>query len=1323
MAGVWLLMVVAAGSLVHSGETERRQGLRQRFAARVQTGAAFVHSYTTDVLAREHILAERTMRTHVSAAEFGALMADDGFQAAVLLNGHGDLIVAYPADPALVGKDIGAKYAHLRGALAGVPTVSAVVPSAVRHSAVVGFAEPFETPSGRRVFSGAYAVSGTPLQPYLVNQIEQIPGEAFLVDSAGSVAASGAGGPVSGDLSTIDPQVAAVSTQPGTRIVGAGAARQLVVTVAVPSTPWRLVFATPLTLLYQSDTGFNLWAARIILLALAIAGLLVVALIERTIKQRSRLAEQQVRSRAVLDTAVDAFAGMDDRGRITDWNPAAEAMFGWSADEAIGQSVQSLILPDRYHGAFSEGMARFARTGRPPLPTGGDDLVGLGRDGQEIPIEVSVSSARLASGWQLYAFVRDVRPRRAAEEKMRTLAQVVDSAGDAIYGLDLEGRVISWNASAERMFGWTAAEMTGQGEHPMIGPGRVAVEAAIHAVADTRTMQQLETPFLAKDGQRVDVALTLAPLVGDRGVLMGVSASARDVSERRRLEGQLRQSESVFRSAFDDALLGMCLIGLDGRLNRVNPVFAEILARPADELVGMYFEDLYRPEDCARNRVLLHQALTGEIDGYRDERRYVRGDGADVWADVAASLIRDSAGQPLHIVTQVIDVTKRREALRERDSRDAMLRAIIANSQSVIYVKDLEGRYLLANEPWERTFSVTEAEVLGQTDEYLDPARAPSWRASDLLALDGAYHLDEWVAAVDGPRYFESVKFPLLDSDRQPYAICSVGLDVTERRHAAIAVADARDEALAATAAKSAFLATMSHEIRTPMNAVIGMTGLLLDTDLDASQRDYAETVRSSGDSLLAIINNVLDYSKIESGQLELELQPFDLEDLIEGAVELAAIQRAAGGLEILADVAPTSPRRLVGDVTRLRQVLVNLVANAVKFTAQGQVMVTVSVTESPGHELDLHVAVSDTGIGIPDDRMHRLFRSFSQVEASTNRSYGGTGLGLAISARLIGAMGGRIEVESEPGIGSTFSFTIPTARPHVEGSTVVTPEPDQLQGRRVLVVAGNADNRRILQRRLAGWGATSDAAASGADALRLVIEKPQYDVAVVDRDMPDMNGLRLGAALHARMPSAKLALVLMGSRQAGQEKHDPAHFSSTVAKPTKSIPLLRALVSAIEAPSAPAGRDRDEVPEARPSPLRILLAEDNPVNQRVAVLILHRLGYRTDIAGNGLEAVAALHRALYDVVLMDVQMPELDGLQATIRIRAELPPDRQPVIIAMTANAMTEDRKGCLQAGMDGYIVKPFRREELAVALANCTVRAPSDPQLVPSAAMEPVV
>ncbi|MEW5957075.1 MAG: PAS domain S-box protein [Chloroflexota bacterium] len=706
-----------------------------------------------------------------------------------------------------------------------------------------------------------------------------------------------------------------------------------------------------------------------------------------------------------------------------------------------------------------------------------------------------------------------------------------------------------------------------------------------------------------------------------------------------------------------------------------------------------------------------------------------------------------------------LELTERKQAEQALAQERNLLRTLIDHIPDPIYVKDIESRFLLNNQAHVHILGYQrQEEIYSKTDFDVFPSEfaAKYYGDEQELVRSGQPLINHEEMAIDSQGrelYLLTSKIPLQDNDGKITGFVGISRDITGLKRVQDELRQAKEAAEAADRAKSAFLANMSHEIRTPLNAIIGMTSLLLDTPLAQDQREFAETVRISGDTLLALINDILDFSKIEAGKLELEEQPFDLRQSIEQALDLVAVKASEKKLELAYLVDDHTPGAIVGDVVRLRQILVNLLSNAVKFTEAGEVIVAVTSVKCqvsgvgcqvsgvkcqvPGNSAnvtldtgtlatgtpdtyELHFAVHDTGLGIPPERMDRLFKAFSQVDASTTRKYGGTGLGLAISNRLCQLMGGKMWVESKgiPGQGSTFHFTIRTTAAPSQPRIYLRGQHAELIGKRLLIVDDNATNCLMLEHQAQTWGMSSTIVAAGAEALELIRLGHRFDLAILDMHMPEMDGLTLAAEIRrleepmtrTSSPASRRLPLLMLTSLGGREVGDPTNgveFAAILNKPIKSAQLYDTLIRIFNQQPIKVNPD-----SGRPSPfdgqlgrrhpLRILLAEDNVVNQKVALRFLDKLGYRANVAANGREAIAALEDQAYDVVLMDVQMPDMDGLEATRLIHQQWPAARRPRIIAMTANALQGDRELCLEAGMDDYIGKPVRIEELSRALSE---------------------
>jgi two-component system sensor histidine kinase/response regulator len=656
---------------------------------------------------------------------------------------------------------------------------------------------------------------------------------------------------------------------------------------------------------------------------------------------------------------------------------------------------------------------------------------------------------------------------------------------------------------------------------------------------------------------------------------------------------------------------------------------------------------------------------------------------------------------------------------------EVFLQSLVENLPVYIYRKDTEGRFIFANRRFCEFKGRPSTEILGKTNFDIDPLElAQKYRAIDQVLMETRrpFETEEiWLDSQGEQRWNRIIKLVVLDTSDHVVATQGMFWDVTSAKHAEQNLNAAKEAAEGAARAKGEFLAKMSHEIRTPMNGVIGMTDLLLDSDLAAQQREFAETIRLSADTLLTIINDILDFSKIEAGKMKMEVLNFDLVKTIESTLDIVAASAISKGIELVNSVPPGIPTLLRGDPGRLRQILTNLLGNAIKFTEKGEVVVRVVKESESATHIVLKFHVHDTGIGIPAEAQARLFEAFSQADGSTARKYGGSGLGLAIAKLLVEMMQGEIGVQSKPGAGSTFWFTVQFEK---QVLTASTPDERDLTAIRILVVDNNATNRQVLCQQFLAWKMKVAKAASGPEALQKLRTAVQagnpYHIALLDVQMPDMDGLTLARAIKADTAIAGTRLVALTSlgKTCGTEELNQAGMDTYLVKPVKQSRLFDCLVDTIGKASVRANVAKMEVSttsassfqvELQPSKARILLAEDNEINQIVVLGLIRKLGYSADTVANGLAALDALKLVPYDIIFMDCQMPEMDGFDATraIRVREQSPDPgsswRSPIhIIAVTANAMQGDREKCLVAGMNDYISKPVKLEALAAALAR---------------------
>jgi PAS domain S-box-containing protein len=890
------------------------------------------------------------------------------------------------------------------------------------------------------------------------------------------------------------------------------------------------------------------------------------------------------------------------------------------------------------------------------------------------------------------------------EERARAfLASLVESSGDAIVGQTLDGTIVSWNHAAEVLYGYSAAEAVGRRDATLFPPDRPGEAPGIpEKVRQGKGTVRFETVQVRKDGVGIHVSLTVSPVLDFAGEAMGAVTVARDIGGGRHAADSLCESEERFRTAFDLAPFGMTLTAPDGHYLQVNAAFCQMLGYSRQELLEGAWQTLTHPADMERSRQALERFIEGRATSVDFEKRYVHRNGAAIWVRLKISVVKDARGAPLHFITHVEDISARKGAEELMRTSEARFRALVENGLDVILLVDSSGTVRYAGASTPLVTGYTEEEFVGRSifegmhpDQLADTRGILARTLENPQAILGGECLRR---QKDGSwRWYEFTVRNMLDHP-DVGALVVNARNIDERKRVMAELQKAKEAAEAASRAKSEFLANMSHEIRTPMNGVIGMIDLALETRLTAEQREDLETGKSSAEALLTIINDILDFSRIEAGRLVLNRTEFNLCPVLREPLKALALRAHQKGLALICEVLPGTPENIVSDPVRLRQILFNLVANAIKFTERGEIVVEAGVASCQGAAPLLHLAVRDTGRGIDKALQRRIFEPFEQANGSASRTFGGIGLGLAICTKLVRMMGGAIWVDSQPGRGSTFHVTARIELPAAavpEGSTSQSAT-ESLAGVPILLAGADDTSRRVLNRLLMEWGMQVVLAAGVPEALA-AMEQAQaagrpFPLVLFDGEMAGTR--EIAGQLDAR--SAAIAMV--GTAGHGGDPPDREDRTAPLVKPILPPELRQALLKALmpsreeQLRAAP-----DDRGSARPRRWNVLLAEDNPVNQRLAVRILEKHGCSVTIASDGREALRRYEQQVFDVVLMDVQMPEMDGFEATASIRErERQTGRHVPIIALTAHAMASDRELCLRAGMDDYITKPIQPKDL---------------------------
>lgn len=1052
--------------------------------------------------------------------------------------------------------------------------------------------------------------------------------------------------------------------------------------------------------------------------------------VNRDISARKRsgqaLAASEKRYRALVDEGQGLICTHDLDGKLLSVNPAAAESLGYTPADMVGRNLVEYTTP-AVQLLFPRYLQRISAEQK---VNGFLNL--LNKQGEErIWMYRNTRIAEPGAATYVLGYAQDVTESKQAEDEMRKLTQRLSLATKVgnigIWDWDLETDSIDWDERMRDIYGVAKETVVDRAfwAATVVAEDLATAEGAVERTVNLKSQEVAEFRILRSDGSLRHVQTAQGVILNRAGEVVRVIGLNVDITERKELENTLRQERIFLRTLIDNIPDSIYVKDMAGRKLIANQAEVRIAGLQSEaEILGKDDFELH-PKELAEKFIADDQVVlqTGQPLVNREE--YVLDkQGQKSWLLTTKIPLRDESGKIVGLIGLGRDITARKQTDQALKDSEERFRDLFENASDLVCTMDLEGNLTSVNKSGERLTGYTQSEAVKMnlaqmvTPEMFAVTKEMMGRK---LEEDITTTYEVVIIRKDGGYVTLEISSRLLHQQGKETGIQAIGRDITQRKQVESELKHARDTALESARLKSQFLANMSHEIRTPMNGVIGMTDLLLETDLSFTQREYTETIQSSSEALLKIIDDILDFSKIEAGLLRFEKVDFELRGSVEATVELLAERAQAKGLEVASLVYRDVPTALRGDPGRLRQVLTNLIGNAVKFTDQGEVVVRVTkVSETASHAL-LRFEIQDTGIGISAEDQQGLFQAFTQADGSTTRKYGGTGLGLAISKQLVDLMGGEIGFESAPRRGSSFWFTSRFEKQQASATTAREPV-GNLSGTRVLIVDDNATNRSILKHQTSSWGMIATEAESGKQALELlragVINGEPYDIAVLDLMMPDMDGFELAEAIKSDHTLARVALVLLPSfvERGHGERARQAGIAAYLQKPVRQSQLYDCLTAlSAKSESGPAKSSpvvvrpsmrESEAPRKDKtfSSLRILLAEDNLVNQKVALTQLFSLGYRAEAVPNGLELLKALENNPVDIILMDCQMPEMDGFAATDAIRRLEGTARHTTIIAMTANALDGDQEKCLAAGMDDYLSKPVKAEALRLKLERWT-------------------